>query len=73
MDSTAISYGTTSAICGDALASEASGHEQPSKVRSNTSLNEETNMTEPQYPNESTEYRDARESLADNTPSASTR
>src|ERR671930_2351274 len=41
----------------------ATGHEQPSGVRSNTSFKEETNMSEPRYPNESREYRDARDSL----------
>ena len=40
-----------------------SRHEQPSKVRSNTSFKEETNMSELRYPNESREYRDARDSL----------
>jgi len=39
------------------------GHEQPSGERSNTSFKEETNMRELRYPNESREYRDARESL----------
>src|SRR5205085_3906018 len=39
------------------------GHEQPSREHSNTSFKEETNMSELRYPNESREYRDARESL----------
>jgi hypothetical protein len=39
------------------------GHEQSSGEPSNTSLKEEANMSELRYPNESREYRDARESL----------
>src|SRR6202011_5309211 len=39
------------------------GHEQPSGEHSNTSFKEETNMSKLRYPNESREYRDARESL----------
>jgi predicted dithiol-disulfide oxidoreductase (DUF899 family) len=33
------------------------------KLHSNTSFKEETNMSERRYPNESREYRDARDSL----------
>src|SRR5688500_19488402 len=39
------------------------GHEQPSREHSNTAFKDETNMSELRYPNESREYRDARESL----------
>ena|SRR5438552_2384489 len=39
------------------------GHEQPSRLRANSSFKEETNISELRYPNESREYRDAPESL----------
>src|SRR6266478_5049341 len=39
------------------------GHEQPFRLHANTSFKEETNMSELRYPNESREYRDARELL----------
>src|SRR5438552_18889178 len=39
------------------------GFDQPSGVHLNTGFQEETNMSELRYPNESREYRDARESL----------
>jgi hypothetical protein len=38
-------------------------YEQSSRVRANISFKEETNMSELQYPNESREYRDARDLL----------
>jgi predicted dithiol-disulfide oxidoreductase (DUF899 family) len=38
-------------------------HEQPSRVHSKTNFKEETNMSELRFPNESREYRDARDSL----------
>src|SRR2546425_9356278 len=41
----------------------ACGHEQPCRLHPNTTFKEETNMSELRYPNESREYRDARESL----------
>ena len=39
------------------------GHAQLFGLHPNTSFKEETNMSELRYPNESSEYRDARDSL----------
>src|SRR6266576_6473484 len=39
------------------------GHEQAFRLHPNTNFKEETNMSELRYPNESREYREARESL----------
>src|SRR5260370_21626272 len=53
------------ARCGPAgeVQTTAFGHEQPFRLHPNTSFKEETNMSELRYPNESREYREARDSL----------
>ena len=53
------------ARCGPAwdVQTTAFGHEQPFRLHPNTSFKEETNMSELRYPNESREYRDARDLL----------